>query len=163
MLTSSCLQELVTRRGPYRGPRRRMILSKCFQPVVRNLIVIELKSNDYVTQNPTHTHTATCCSRPHDTPQTEFRVSHHTCIPYSSVSLPFVACTKKGRSHSRMYSFHPLNPSYETILRHTVASPSRHCRCELGRLHDAYTRRGMQVPDPVEALWPRACLDGGRP
>jgi hypothetical protein len=102
MLTSSCLQELVTRRGSYRGPRRRMILSKCFQPVVRNLIVIELKSNDYVTQNPTHTHTATCCSRPHDTPQTEFRVSLHTCIPYSTVvSLGHLSHMSHNLSHAQ--------------------------------------------------------------
>lgn len=77
-----------------------------------------------------------------------------------SVSRPFIEHldTKKGaRSRSLAHIAH------DRILRHRVASPSRHFWCELGRLHDAYTRRGMQVPDPVEALWPRACLDGGRP
>ena len=155
MLTSSRLRELVIRRGP----RRRMFLSNSSSGY---LAAIELKSNDYaaVTQNPTHTHTATCCSRPHDTPQTEFRVSHHACIPSVLVSLGHL-------SHLHKKGARVCN---ERILRQHVASSSRgsssssrHCRCELGRLHDAYTRRGMQVPDPVEALRPRACLDGGRP
>ena len=68
---------------------------------------------------------------------------------------------QNSASHTIFTGRRALWPHLHERILHRVASSSHHCQYKLGRLHDAGRRRGMQVPDSVEA--PRACLDGGRP